>query len=150
MTKKIYTVLGARPQFIKAKAVSEQFLNGVESNQKIEERIVHTGQHFDDNMSDSFFRELKLPKPFVNLGVSGGGHGDMTGNMMIALEELFRSDMPDGVIVYGDTNSTLAGALVAAKLHIPVFHIEAGLRSFNTKMPEEINRVLTDKISTRL
>lgn len=137
---KVLTVLGARPQFIKAAAVSRAFA----AHPAVEERIVHTGQHHDAGMSDVFFAELGIPAPAHHLGVAGGGHGDMTGRMMIALEEVVAAERPDWVLVYGDTNSTLAGALVAAKLHVPVAHVEAGLRSFNRRMPEEVNRVLTD------
>lgn len=144
--KKIITIIGARPQFIKASAVSKV----ISESQKIKEYIVHTGQHFDENMSDVFFDQLKIPRPNYLLDIHGGSHGDMTGRMMIALEKILKENKPDCVLVYGDTNSTLAGALVAAKLHIPVAHIEAGLRSFNMKMPEEINRILTDRISSIL
>ena len=140
---KLITIVGARPQFIKASAVSRAILK----EGSITEKIVHTGQHYDPNMSEIFFEEMAIPKPHYNLGVSNGGHGSMTGQMMINLEKIIQDDKPDGVIVYGDTNSTLAGALVASKLHIPVIHIEAGLRSFNMSMPEEINRILCDRIS---
>lgn len=143
---KILTVLGARPQFIKASVVTAAFarMSG------IEEVVVHTGQHFDANMSDVFFAELGMPVPGYQLNIHGGGHGEMTGRMLIDLENVMLKERPDVVLVYGDTNSTLAGALAAAKLHIPVAHIEAGLRSFNMCMPEEINRILTDRISTWL
>jgi UDP-GlcNAc3NAcA epimerase len=141
--RRIVTVLGARPQFIKASAVSA----AVAATPGLSETIVHTGQHFDANMSDVFFAELGIPKPAHNLDIHGGAHGDMTGRMLAGIEQLLLADRPDAVLVYGDTNSTLAGALAAAKLHIPVAHVEAGLRSFNMKMPEEINRVLTDRIS---
>lgn len=137
---KVLTVLGARPQFIKAAAVSRAFA----AHSQTDERIVHTGQHHDAGMSDVFFAELGIPAPAHHLGVAGGGHGDMTGRMMIALEAVVAAETPDWVLVYGDTNSTLAGALVAAKMHVPVAHVEAGLRSFNRRMPEEVNRVLTD------
>lgn len=139
----IITVVGARPQFIKAVALSTAFgqIRGVH------ERLLHTGQHFDDNMSSVFFRELDLPVPRWNLGVSGGPHGAMTGAQLKGIEEVLMEEKPDVVLVYGDTNSTLAGALAAAKLHIPVAHVEAGLRSFNRRMPEEVNRVLTDHVS---
>lgn len=140
------TIVGARPQFIKASAVSRALSNIPE----IQEVIVHTGQHYDQSMSDVFFTELGISEPSYNLGVGSGGHGYQTGNMLIHLEDVFLNEKPDWVIVYGDTNSTLAGALTAAKLHIPVAHIEAGLRSFNRQMPEEVNRVLTDHVSTVL
>lgn len=142
---KILTVVGARPQFIKAAAVSRQL-----SKHGISELIVHTGQHFDDNMSDVFFREMEIPKPTYNLEINSLGHGAMTGRMMEALEKIMVDEKPSAVMVYGDTNSTLAGALVAKKLHIRVVHVEAGLRSFNMDMPEEINRILTDRISDLL
>lgn len=144
--KKILTVVGARPQFIKASVVSRSLSrSGV-----LDEILLHTGQHFDTNMSDVFFSELSLPVPRYNLGVHGGRHGNMTGQMLGAIEEVLVKEQPDAVLVYGDTNSTLAGALAAVKMHIPVAHVEAGLRSFNMHMPEEINRILTDRISTWL
>lgn len=142
---RIGTVVGARPQFIKAGPVSRAFKNA-----GIGEVLIHTGQHFDDGMSDVFFRELGLAAPDHNLGISGGGHGDMTGRMLIALEPVLTADRPDGVLIYGDTNSTLAAALVAAKLDIPVFHVEAGLRSFRRAQPEEINRRVADHLSALL
>jgi UDP-GlcNAc3NAcA epimerase len=141
--KKIVTVLGARPQFIKASVVSK----AIEESNCFEEVLVHTGQHFDANMSDVFFDELRMPKPRHYLGIHGGSHGAMTGRMLEQVEGVFESERPDVVLVYGDTNSTLAGALAAAKMHIPIAHVEAGLRSFNLRMPEEINRVLTDRVS---
>ena len=144
---KLVTVLGARPQFVKAGTVSRAILN---SGSTIEEVIVHTGQHYDSNMSDVFFEEMKIPKPNHFLTVSGGSHGSMTGQMLEKIEGVLLAEAPDMVMVYGDTNSTLAGALAASKLHIPIAHVEAGLRSFNNKMPEEINRILTDRVSSLL
>jgi UDP-GlcNAc3NAcA epimerase len=144
---KLVTILGARPQFIKAGTVSRAILN---SGPKIEEVIVHTGQHYDSNMSDIFFEEMKIPKPDHFLAVNGGLHGSMTGQMLEKIEEVLIAESPDLVMVYGDTNSTLAGALAASKLHIPIAHVESGLRSFNNKMPEEINRILTDRVSSLL
>ena len=138
---KVLTIIGARPQFIKAAVVSRAFQ---EHCPKVQEIIVHTGQHYDANMSDVFFDDLEIPKPDYNLGIGGGTHGQNTGRMVESLEGLMISIKPDWVLVYGDTDSTLAGALAAAKLHIRVAHVEAGLRSFNRRMPEEINRVLTD------
>jgi len=143
---KILTVVGARPQFIKAAPVSRV----IAKRGDIEEVIVHTGQHFDANMSDCFFHELAIPAPKYHLGIHSLRHGAMTGAMLAALEEVILAEKPDCVLVYGDTNSTLAGALAAVKVHVPVAHVEAGLRSFNRKMPEEINRVLTDHISAFL
>ncbi len=148
MLIKLLTVVGARPQFIKAATVSRAIRHSF--SKYVEERIVHTGQHFDANMSAVFFDQMEIPLPFFNLGVSGGGHGAMTGKMLGNLESLFNKELPDVVLTYGDTNSTLAGALAAAKLHIPVVHVEAGLRSFNMKMPEEINRILSDRLSAML
>lgn len=141
--KKIMTVLGARPQFIKASMVS----HAIRHSTRMQEVLVHTGQHFDANMSDIFFEELGIHKPDYFLDIHGGGHGSMTGRMLERLEQVLQSERPDAVLVYGDTNSTLAGALAAVKLHIPVAHVEAGLRSFNMAMPEEINRILTDRVS---
>ena len=141
--KKILTVLGARPQFIKASVVS----HAIAATPGLTEVLAHTGQHFDANMSDVFFAELGMAKPDYFLDIHGGTHGAMTGRMLEAVEKVMLQEKPDAVLVYGDTNSTLAGALAAAKLHIPVAHVEAGLRSFNMAMPEEINRILTDRIS---
>jgi UDP-GlcNAc3NAcA epimerase len=143
MTKKILTVVGARPQFIKAAAVSREF----KKHPGLQEMIVHTGQHFDDNMSEIFFREMEIPKPQINLGIHNMSHGAMTGTMIIELERVMASEKPDVVLIYGDTNSTLAGAIAARKLHIKLAHVEAGLRSFNMKMQEEINRIVADRIS---
>jgi len=140
---KIITVVGARPQFIKVAAVSRAFKNYPD----IEEIIVHTGQHFDHNMSNVFFEEMEIPLPHYNLHIQGLSHSAMTGQMMEKIEEILMKEKPEYVMVYGDTNSTLAGALAAKKLNIKVIHIEAGLRSYNLQMPEEINRILTDRIS---
>lgn len=143
---KIVTILGARPQFIKAGSVSRE----ISKHSAIEEVIVHTGQHYDTNMSDIFFDEMKIPKPDYNLDINGLNHGAMTGQMLEKIEEVLIKEKPNWVMVYGDTNSTLAGSLAASKLHIKVAHIEAGLRSFNMNMPEEINRILTDRVSNIL
>lgn len=143
---RILTIIGARPQFIKASVVSR----AIQRTGDIEEILLHTGQHFDANMSDIFFNQLGIPRPDIQLDIHGGGHGEMTGRMLIEIELALLKHKPDRVMVYGDTNSTLAGALAAAKLCIPVAHIEAGLRSFNMAMPEEINRILTDQISDLL
>ena len=143
--KKVITILGARPQFIKAAVVSHAF-----AVQGVAETIVHTGQHYDSNMSGIFFEELGIPKPAHHLGIGGGTHGQNTGRMIETIEQVLLTEKPDWVLVYGDTDSTLAGALAAIKLHIPVAHVEAGLRSFNRRMPEEINRVLTDHAATLL
>lgn len=140
---KILTVLGARPQFVKAATVSR----ALKSHPNMTEVIVHTGQHFDSLMSDVFFDQLDIPRPDHNLGLSNLSHGAMTGRMMEAIEAIILTERPDAVIVYGDTNSTLAGALASVKQHIPVAHVEAGLRSHNPVMPEEINRILTDRVS---
>lgn len=152
--KKIVTVVGARPQFIKAavvsRAIREHNMQAGAGSSTIKEIIVHTGQHFDDNMSKVFFDEMDIPKPDYNLAINSTTHGAMTGRMLEKIEEILIKEKPDWVLVYGDTNSTLAGALAASKLHIPVAHVEAGLRSFNMKMPEEQNRILTDHISTKL
>jgi UDP-GlcNAc3NAcA epimerase len=139
---KLLTVVGARPQFIKAAVVSRQFVAA-----GVEEVLLHTGQHYDDNMSSVFFSEMQIPEPKYNLLVKGGAHGASTGQMLSGIEEILVAERPDAVVVYGDTNSTLAGALAAKKLHVPLVHIEAGLRSFEMRMPEEVNRVLTDRIS---
>ena len=143
---KILTVIGARPQFIKAATVSRE----IRKHNDIKEIIVHTGQHFDKKMSDIFFDEMEIPKPDYNLDVNGLTHGAMSGQMMEKLDPILAEETPDIILVYGDTNSTLAGALCGAKLHIPVAHVEAGLRSFNNRMPEEINRVVVDRISSVL
>lgn len=144
--RKILTIIGASPQFIKASVVSK----AIAETQGLTEVIVHTGQHFDANMSDIFFTQLGIPRPHYQLDINGGSHGDMTGRMLIEIEKVLLQEKPDCVMVYGDTNSTLAGALAAAKLHIPVAHVEAGLRSFNMQMPEEVNRILTDRVSNIL
>jgi UDP-GlcNAc3NAcA epimerase len=145
---KILTVVGARPQFIKAAGVSRIIRN--EFSDKIEEVMVHTGQHYDDNISKVLFEQLDLPEPQFNLKISGGQHGAMVGRMLEAIEKVLLREKPDWLLIYGDTNSTLAGALAAAKLHIPIAHVEAGLRSFNMRMPEEINRIIVDRVSTQL
>jgi len=169
---KIATIIGARPQFIKAAAVSRAIAahnravcptaqaaaaianpgahNGVAPPPVIEEILIHTGQHYDDGMSAVFFRELDIPEPKYNLNIGSGPHGRQTGRMLAAIEEVLLAEKPDWVLIYGDTNSTLAGALAAAKLHIPIAHVEAGLRSFNRRMPEEINRVVADQLSSLL
>lgn len=154
MPIRLLTIIGARPQFIKAAALSRAIK---EHNQSvgntcscIEERILHTGQHYDANMSEIFFEELGIPKPYYRLQAGSGCHGEQTAKMIEGIEKVLLSDHFDGVLVYGDTNSTLAGALAASKLNIPVFHVEAGLRSYNMSMPEEINRILCDQVSSLL
>lgn len=142
---KVVTVIGARPQFIKAATVSRAF-----AQQGFREVLVHTGQHYDADMSDVFFHQMEISRPDYHLGVGGGLHGAMTGRQLEKIEEVLLAERPDCVLVYGDTNSTLAGALAAAKLNMPVAHVEAGLRSFNRRMPEEVNRILTDHVSTLL
>tara|TARA_B100000963_G_scaffold121937_1_gene106332 strand:+ start:11902 stop:12984 length:1083 start_codon:yes stop_codon:yes gene_type:complete len=140
---KIVTVIGARPQFIKAASLSRE----IKKHKAINEVIIHTGQHFDENMSDIFFQEMKIPKPNYKLNINSLSHGEMTGLMIKEIEKILINEKPNWLLVYGDTNSTLAGALAAKKLHIKLIHVEAGLRSFNMNMPEEINRILTDRIS---
>lgn len=140
---KIITIIGARPQFVKAATLSRE----LQKHDAIQEVIIHTGQHFDANMSAVFFEQMHIPKPDYNLGIASLNHGAMTGRMMEEIEKIVLKEKPDWMVVYGDTNSTLAGALVASKLHLKLAHVEAGLRSFNMKMPEEVNRILTDRIS---
>lgn len=143
---KIVTIIGARPQFIKAAVVSRLIVASTD----IKEIIIHTGQHFDANMSEVFFEEMSIPKPHYNLNINGLGHGAMTGQMLERIEEVLLKEQPDWVLVYGDTNSTLAAALAAKKLHVKLAHVEAGLRSFDLSIPEEMNRILTDRISDLL
>lgn len=145
---KLLTVIGARPQIIKAAAISRAVRGPFAG--KVEEKILHTGQHYDANMSEVFFSELGIPRPDFNLGVGSGRHGEQTAKMIAGIEQVLLSEHFDGVILYGDTNSTLAGAVAASKLHVPVFHIEAGLRSFNMAMPEEVNRIVCDQLSSIL
>ncbi len=147
---KVVTVVGARPQFVKAATVSAAIVQHNKAGATIEEVLVHTGQHYDPNMSQVFFDQLQVPRPKYNLAVGSGSHGAMTGKMLGAVEQILLDEKPDWLLVYGDTNSTLAGALAAAKLHVPVCHVEAGLRSFDKRMPEEINRILTDHVSALL
>ena len=146
--KHLLTVIGARPQIIKAAALSRAIAAGY--SDRIAEHILHTGQHYDANMSQVFFDELAVPRPEYNLGVGSGNHGAQTARMIAGIEEVLLSRPFDGLVLYGDTNSTLAGAIAASKLHIPIFHIEAGLRSFNMTMPEEVNRIVCDRLSTLL
>lgn len=148
MKKKIITIVGARPQIIKSSAISRAI--STKFNEQLEEVIVHTGQHYDENMSAVFFDEMGIPQPNYNLNVGSGTHGAQTAKMIEGLESIFLSEKPNGVLVYGDTNSTIAGALAAIKIHIPVIHVEAGLRSFNKSMPEEVNRIACDHMSTLL
>ena len=146
---KVCTVVGARPQFVKAATLSRAIAshNAARVGEAIEEQIIHTGQHYDANMSEVFFEELGIPKPAHHLGIGSGSHGKQTGRMLEEIEKILLGETPDLVLVYGDTNSTLAAALAAAKLHLPIAHVEAGLRSFNRRMPEEVNRVMADHLS---
>lgn len=146
--KKIITIVGARPQIIKSSAISRAIKENF--SQELVEVIVHTGQHYDENMSEIFFTEMGIPLPDYNLNVGSGSHGTQTGKMIEGLEEIFIKENPTAILVYGDTNSTIAGSLAAAKIHIPVIHVEAGLRSFNKAMPEEVNRIACDHMSTLL
>ncbi len=146
--KKIYTIIGARPQIIKAAALSRAIAS--QFNNDLQETIIHTGQHYDENMSDVFFQELGIPQPNYNLSVGSGMHGEMTAKMISGIEKILLNEKPNALLVYGDTNSTLAGAIAASKIGIPLVHVEAGLRSFNKSMPEEINRITCDHCSTLL
>jgi UDP-GlcNAc3NAcA epimerase len=148
----LLTVVGARPQFVKAATLSRAIArhNAARPGAAVIEKIVHTGQHYDANLSDVFFQELEIPAPAFHLGIGSGSHGAQTGRMLEAIEAVITDERPDAVLVYGDTNSTLAAALAASKLHVPVAHVEAGLRSFNRRMPEEINRVVADHLSAWL
>jgi UDP-GlcNAc3NAcA epimerase len=145
---KIVTLIGARPQIIKAAALSRSIRN--KFSDKITEMIVHTGQHYDVNMSQVFFDELGIPEPDANLNIGSGSHGRQTAGMITGIEEILLKEKPDFLVLYGDTNSTLAGAIAASKIHVPIAHVEAGLRSFNKSMPEEINRIMADHVSTLL
>src|SRR4051812_3155668 len=145
---KIVTIIGARPQIIKAAALSRAIKNKFAD--KIQEIIIHTGQHYDNNMSQVFFDELGVPKPYFNLNIRLVSHGEQTGAMVSGIEKVIQTEKPNCIVVYGDTNSTLSGAIAASKINIPVIHIEAGLRSFNKSMPEEVNRILCDHVSTLL
>ena len=145
---KLLTVIGARPQIIKAAAISRAVKEHFA--EELEEKILHTGQHYDANMSQVFIDELGIPQPDYNLGVGSGKHGEQTAKMIAGIEEVLLSEHFDGIILYGDTNSTLAGAVAASKIHVPIFHIEAGLRSFNMAMPEEVNRMVCDQLSSIL
>jgi UDP-GlcNAc3NAcA epimerase len=146
--KKIITIIGARPQFIKASAISKAIR--LHFGEQLEEILLHTGQHYDPNMSQVFFDELEIPAPKYNLNIGSGGHGAQTAAMLSGIEKILLDEKPDALLVYGDTNSTLAGAVAASKIHLPVVHVEAGIRSFNKKMPEEVNRIMCDHLSTLL
>lgn len=145
--KRVLSIVGARPQFIKAAAVLRAIAQANRKGKRLHHRLLHTGQHYDENMSDVFFRELEIPAADHDLGVRAASHGEMTARMLSGIERVLLEERPDIVVVYGDTNSTLAGALAAVKLHIPVAHVEAGLRSFSMRMPEEVNRVVADRVS---